>query len=422
MNAIRNHPLIDILRRNKGNTRTLILMEPLWGIPFNLIAPFATLYMYTQGIDDVQIGLIISISMVVQVFFSFSGGIMTDKYGRKKTTIFSDLFGWVIACLIWAFSNNFWLFLLAAIVNSFDRINWTAWFCFLIEDSDPKDLVGIYTWLHICGLVAIFFAPLSGLLINNYSLVPVVRALYIIFAVNMAIKVFITYKYCTETGRGKIRLEETKHTPVLKMLEEYKVLIPMVLKNREVMKAVMISVILYIAYTVSGSFFGLYVTQKLGIDQVYLALFPILNAAVMLIFMIGIQHKIDAVKLKIPMWSGFIIFILSTILLIFTPVGVLSIPLIVLHVFLGAIGGALAVPRKDALLQLLIEPEERARINSLISTFTIAFASPFGYIAGWLSSIDRRLPFILILLIFIIAIIIVGRIKEPEMAEKKSMG
>ena len=54
-------------------------MEPLWGIPFNLITPFATLYMYSQGVTDVQIGLILSIAMVVQVIFSFFGGILTDK-------------------------------------------------------------------------------------------------------------------------------------------------------------------------------------------------------------------------------------------------------------------------------------------------------------------------------------------------------
>lgn len=67
--SLRKHPLIELLKHNKGNPRTLILMEPLWGIPANLIAPFATLYMYSQGITDVQIGLILSISMLVQVFF-----------------------------------------------------------------------------------------------------------------------------------------------------------------------------------------------------------------------------------------------------------------------------------------------------------------------------------------------------------------
>ena len=54
-------------------------------------------------------------------------------------------------------------------------------------------------------------------------------------------------------------------------------------------------------------------------------------------------------------------------------------------------------PRKDALIQLNINPQERARINALIMASTIAFSSPFGYLAGWLSSLDRRLPFVFML-------------------------
>lgn len=157
--TIRKHPLIELLRNNKGNPRTLILMEPLWGIPYNLIAPFTTLYMYTQGITDILIGLILSIAMFVQVGFSFFGGIITDKLGRKFTTMLGDFFGWCVACLVWAISDSFWLFLIAVLFNSFEQINQTAWFCLLIEDAEPKDLLGVYTWVNIGGLVAIFFCP-----------------------------------------------------------------------------------------------------------------------------------------------------------------------------------------------------------------------------------------------------------------------
>lgn len=188
ISRLREHPLSLVLAGNKGNPRTLVLIEPLWGIPYNLIAPFATLYMYTQGITDVQIGLILSITMVVQVFFSFFGGILTDKLGRKFTTMMGDFFGWTLACLIWAISNNFWLFLAAAILNCFEQINQTAWYCLLIEDANPKDLVGIYTWVNIGGLVAIFFAPLSGLFVSSYSVVPVVRVLYALFSLTMVTK------------------------------------------------------------------------------------------------------------------------------------------------------------------------------------------------------------------------------------------
>lgn len=395
-------------------------MEPLWGIPYNLIAPFATLYMYTQGITDVQIGLILSVAMVVQVFFSFFGGILTDKLGRKLTTMLGDFFGWCVACLIWAISGNVWLFLLAVIFNSFEQINQTAWYCLLIEDADPKDLVGIYTWANIGGLVAIFFAPISGFLINSYSVVPVLRVLYLVFAANMFIKTIITYRQCDETRQGKLRIAETKDISVLRMLLEYKHLVPAVLKNREIVKVVGVSVMLYIANIVSVNFFSLYVTQRLGVAYRYLAFFPILNAAVMLVFMIGIQHRLDAVKFRIPLWIGLSLLATGSLLLILAPVG--SLVMIVIYVFVVAVASALISPRKDALIQLNIDPKQRARINSLIMAFTIAFSSPFGYLAGLLSSIDRRLPFAFNFILFIVAIVIVGRIKEPEFADAEYEG
>lgn len=210
--------------------------------------------MYTQGITDVQIGLILSIAMVVQVFFSFFGGILTDKVGRKFTTMMGDFFGWALACLVWSVSNNFWLFLIAAILNCFEQINQTAWYCLLIEDAHPKDLVGIYTWVNIGGLVAIFFAPLSGLFVNAYSVVPVVRVLYFLFSLTMITKVFITLKFCRETKQGRIRRAETKGVSVFHMLGEYRQLVPRLLKDKGALKAVAVSVLLYITNMVSTNF------------------------------------------------------------------------------------------------------------------------------------------------------------------------
>ncbi len=93
MKRLKEHPLLEMLSRNKGNPRTLVFIEPLWGIPYNLIAPFATLYMYTQGITDVQIGLILShFNVCSGVFLSFFGGILTDKLGRKFTTMIGGFF------------------------------------------------------------------------------------------------------------------------------------------------------------------------------------------------------------------------------------------------------------------------------------------------------------------------------------------
>lgn len=415
---LKMHPLLQILAANGGNPRTLILIEPLWGIPYNLIAPFSTLYMYTQGITDVQIGLILSIAMVFQVLFSFFGGILSDKLGRKFTTMMGDFFGWSLACLVWAVSNNFWLFLAAALLNCFEQINQTAWYCLLIEDANPKDLVGIYTWVNIGGLVAIFFAPLSGLFVSSYTIVPVVRVLYFLFALTMLTKTLITFRFCHETKQGKIRKEETKGVSILHMLGEYRQLIPKLLKDKGVLKAVAVSAILYITNMVSTNFFGLYVTQRLGLSENFLALFPILNAAVMLIFMVGIQHRMNAMKFRIPLWIGLALYSIAALVLIFSPAN--NLGFVLLYVFAAALAAALVNPRKDALLQLNIAPQERARLNALIMASTIALSSPFGYLAGWLSSLDRRLPFLFTLLLFVTAMLIISRIQEPQVEEESA--
>ncbi len=416
--GLKEHPLVQVLANNGGNPRTLVLIEPLWGIPYNLITPFATLYMYTQGVTDVQIGLILSVTMVVQVFFSFFGGILADKLGRKFTTMMGDFFGWAMACLVWSVSHNFWLFLAAAVLNCFEQINQTAWYCLLIEDARPKDLVGLYTWVNIGGLVAIFFAPLSGLFVNSYSVVPVVRVLYFVFALTMVAKTIITFKFCHETKQGKIRMAETRNVSVFQMLGEYRHLIPGLLRNRGVLKAVAVSVILYIVNIVNTNFFSLYVTQRLGLSENLLAVFPILNAAVMLIFMVGIQHRISVAKFRVPLWIGLALYGVAALLLIFTPAN--NVGFVFLYVFVSAVAAALVNPRKDALLQLNINPQERARLNALIMASTIALSSPFGYLAGWLSSVDRRLPFAFTLVLFVIAMLVICRVQEPQVEEKEA--
>ena len=412
----RQHALLQVLANNKGNPRTLILIEPLWGIPYNLITPFATLYMYTLGVTDVQIGLILSVTMVVQVIIAFLGGILTDKLGRKFTTMLGDFFGWAIACLVWAVSQNFWMFLAAAVLNCFEQVNQTAWFCLLIEDANPGDLVEIYTWVTIGGLVAVFFAPLSGLFVNAYSIVPVVRVLYFLFALTMVAKTLITFRFCHETGQGRIRREQTRGVSVLQMLGDYRQLIPSLLHSPGLVKAMAVSVILYITTMINNSFFSLYVTQRLGLSENFLALFPILNASVMLIFMVGLQHRLHFERFRMPLWIGLTLYGAGALVLILAPVG--SLAAILLYVFLTAVGAALVNPRKDALLQLNLDAQERARMNALIIASTVALSSPFGYLAGLLSSLDRRLPFVFSFLLFAAAMLVVARIREPQVTEQ----
>lgn len=102
------------------------------------------------------------------------------------------------------------------------------------------------------------------------------------------------------------------------------------------------------------------------------------------------------------------------------PSPVNSLVPVLVYVFTAAVAAALVNPRKDALLQLSINAQERARLNALIMASTIALSSPFGYLAGWLSSLDRRLPFIFTIALFILAMLVIGHIQDPQTEEARA--
>jgi len=70
----------------KGNAKACIWTEPLWGIPFNLYTPFFTVYMFSLGILDAQIGILITAGRLVQMIAAIFGGVLTGKFGRRLTT------------------------------------------------------------------------------------------------------------------------------------------------------------------------------------------------------------------------------------------------------------------------------------------------------------------------------------------------
>src|SRR6185369_11671286 len=162
---LKNHSLITTLKSLTGNPRGCVYTEPLWGIPFNLYAPYISIYMVALGLSDKQIGLIVSISWSFQIVLALLSGVITDKLGRRRTTLIFDILAWSVPALISAIAQNFWYFLVAAVINSVWRITYNSWNCLLIEDAEPKQLADIYSWIYIANLVVGFVAPLAGLLI-----------------------------------------------------------------------------------------------------------------------------------------------------------------------------------------------------------------------------------------------------------------
>jgi len=354
--------------------------------------------MVAIGVTDKQIGLIVSISWGFQVLLALLSGVVTDKLGRRLTTLIFDILSWTIPSLISAVAQNFWYFLIAGIINSVWRITHNSWSCLLVEDAEEDQLVDIYTWIYIANQIVGFVAPLAGILIGIFSLVPTVRGLYFFAAFMFTLKAVVTYQMTQETKQGIIRLHETRHQSVFSVLGEYKGVFQNLLKSPATLYTAGIMLVISISAMISGSFWGIIVTEKLNIPAQNLALFPFVKTAIMLVFFFLINPVLNRLHFKLPMTIGFLGFIISQILLITAPEKGYFILLI--SVFLEACSFAAVSPLVDRLIALTIDPKERARIQSILYVGVILLTSPFGWIAGTLSTLNKDLPFVINIILF----------------------
>ena len=349
--------------------------------------------MIALGLTDKQIGSIVSISWGFQLILAIFSGVITDKLGRRLTTLIFDILSWSVPALISAIAQNYWYFLAAAIINSVWRITHTSWSCLLVEDANSDELVDIYSWIYIANIFVGFIAPVAGLLIGAFSLIPTVRGLYVFAAIMFATKAIATYQMTTETQQGMVRMRETQHQSIFIALSEYRGIIPTILRTPQTLYTAAIMLISSITNVITGNFWGIIVTEKLHIPNEHLAVFPFIKSAVMLFFFFVVMPRLNKIHFKLPMSIGFLIFGVSQLLLVTAPDK--SYIFLVFSAILEACAFAAISPLVDKMVVLTIDAHDRARIQSILYVGIILITSPFGWIAGTLSELDKNLPFVL---------------------------
>jgi MFS family permease len=113
----------------------------------------------------------------------------------------------------------------------------------------------------------------------------------------------------------------------------------------------------------------------------------------------------------LPLWTGFAAFLVSQLLLVVMPPQ--AVFLVVVSVVLEGIAAALVSPMTESLLALSMESNERARVSAMVYVALIVLISPFGWVAGQLSALDRSLPFALNMGLFAIGLVLIWLIGRP---------
>jgi len=400
------HQLLRTLIELRGNPRACVLTEPMWGLSMNLCLPYATVYMLTFGMNDVQVGIVTSIYMFSQMICAFLSGAIVDKMGRRKSTAIFDFLAWSVPCLIWAFSQGFWFFVVAALLNGMMKITTVSWDCLLVEDAPKDKITHIYSWIIISGNLSALFAPISSILVSKLTLAPAIRILYINAFIVMTAKLLILYKFSTETGVGKIRREESRNMSWGEMLAGYKSALRKIINSRGTIFAIIISILVEIVGMLGMTFWQIIASRRIGIPDTLLPIFPMARSILAILLFFTVVSRIRQTRLKWPLYGGFISSIIGCILLIsISDAGVWGYVILSVSLVFEALGGAVLNTLRESLVAIHVDPVERSGIMALLQTTVMLVSVPFGYIGGLLSDISRVLPFVLSIALLLLGIL-----------------
>jgi len=388
--------LLRTLTELRGNSRACVLTEPMWGLSLNLCLPYLSVYMLGFGLNDVQVGVVSSVYMFSQMIFAFLSGAIIDKLGRRKSTVIFDFLSWSLPCLIWASSQGFWFFVVAALFNGMMKIPTVSWDCLLVEDAPKDKITQIYSWILIAGNLSALFAPISSILVAKLTMMPAIRILFINAFVVMTAKLLILYKFSTETTVGKMKMESSRDRSWSELLCGYKSAIQKIWNSRGTKFAIIISILVEIVAMLGSTFWQIIVSRRIGISDTLLPIFPMIRSLLSIVLFFTVINRINQTKLRKPLYGGFVSYIIANLLLIsITDTGVFGYVLLFLSICFEALGVSVLNTLRESLVAMHADPEERSGIMALLQTTVMLVSVPFGYIGGVLSDISRVLPFVL---------------------------
>ena len=400
---IMSNPMIASLAGMKGNARACLWPEPLWGVPYNLYLPYASLFMAALGLSPAEIGYVASINIVSQVFFATLSGVITDKLGRRWTTFIFDTLSWSVPEFLWMLSQDFRWFAAAAVFNGAWRVTENSWTLLLIDDMKEEEIVPAFSLTQMLGLLSAFFAPLSKLAIDAFGLVPTMRVLYGITFVSMTIKFILVQVFSRETSIGRRRMAATRNKSIFRLLYECKDVYIKTVMSKRMMLTFGVFASYSLVTTLCNNYWALLVCQELGVAQGNVVFFTTIKSLVTLLCVLFLVPRVTSMPSKYPLLTGFGVHIAAMGLLVLAPQGAVGVCMLFISTLLEAMALSVLSPMTSSLLFINAGEEERARVCGLIYGTISLLTAVFPSLIGQMAERSLRLPFAVCMALFVFA-------------------
>lgn len=376
----------DVL--SNRNILTISITSGIWSMMGQGYRPFWALYLQDHlGATVTNIGIFSMISTAESLLFQLPGGLIADRYGRKRLIIFGSIlrtFGPVLYLLAPSWE---WV-IPGAIVAGTTSLYMPAFHAIIAESLPSKRRGSGYGVYNTITRIPLIIAPLlGGILVDTYGLFTGVRIFLMLQIIVSVVGVIVRYRYIKET----VVHSSGKRPPVVPNIETF----------RELPRPIFIMIVVSIIGSFSGrlvfDYTNLYALDILKITPTQLGIITSVAALVQMVLTLpsgmlsdkyGRKNNIMVSRVVAPVTQYFMSTVYG-----FTPyMFVRSFNAVGLAFGGGGVqaGGS----AWNALIADLVPSEKRATVNGIIGTFTAVVAAPSSVIGGWLwETFYPQLPF-----------------------------
>jgi MFS family permease len=373
------------------NSRVCILVEPLWTLFGPITFFYGSLYMKQVGLSEISIGWVSSLNLAVSCFCFFIAGPLTNRLGRKRATFYFDIIAWPLSMLIWAFSQDIWLFLVAATTNACSRITVVSWNLFMTEDAEQGQRIRIFAIINIILGAGGFATMGAGFLTGSYGLVPVMRAVYLVGCLSMLLMVVIRHFTTTETRIGAAILQDPQRLGLGAGMRAQLVSFRDEIRRPQFLKVTLLYAIIFSILSMTN-FQSIFVSDALGYSSVEVALVPGVNALLTVLIILFVLPRLRPKSEFIGLSITFLLLLASFVLYALIP----RMSLWFLLSASGLVAAALQLAqslRESAFMRVSTE-SGRAELFGLTQTLGLLVSIPSGVLAGALYTFHPALPFL----------------------------
>lgn len=372
------------------NARNCILVEPLWAFFGPIVIYYAPLYQKALGLSEPDMGLINSVGIAAGFLFFLLASPITNRLGRRTTSLVFDLFAWGAAMVVWAFAQSFIWFLVAGVLNAIVRIVIVSWNLLITEDAREDQRATIHGWIYLIGSASGFIVFLGGLFIGRFGLVPSMRVIYILGAISMTSMFILRYIFSDETAAGVILMEKSRRTPFFHAVAAQVADAGRALKDRRFLRLLGIffvaNAVLYVDF-----YRILFLQETKILDPGLVAFLPAFGALLSMILFFFVMPRIPRLHDAEFLSGAFLLGAVFQALMILMPSGSALLALLSAGILQTAY--FLIQSFRDALFMNSAGEERRGELFSLVQALTFLVSIPVGWLAGILYAGNPAWPF-----------------------------